>query len=729
MIYFIGKEKHKDFETCTLEYAVDYCESKSILGVDTETTRNIPKNKFNEKIYKAGLDPFMSKIILFQIGDLENQFVIDCRYNSIDCFKEILESKKILKVLHNAKFDAKMLLHIGIKLDNVWDTMNCDRILWNGFNYSFSLENTAKRYNFLEDKKNKDLFDSNVEEEDFEDFNEFDLMDGKDLPIQIDKTIRTTFVEWGNKDFEFKHIDYAVKDIILVLKVYNIQVQGRIVDSTLWNPIKAFRIENAISIGLAKMEIEGMYLNIEGWKDMYQENKIKYENQKKYLDQHIIEYFPNFSNKLDLFTNESTCTIMWTSSDQVIKLFKSLKICPKERSKSTGNIEYTVGAKSLFKLLTNENKDKFYRSENLEFKGKEDYQALILNYLNFKKYQMFTTTFGIDFLKYIHPITNKIHCSFKQFMNTGRMSCVAPNLQNQPNGKAWRKLYVCNKNEKFIAIDFKSQELRYLSVLANVEIMKDFFIKEHPIFKEDFHSFSATQLFRIIRKEPNLVIQKETHSKERTISKSLTFGINYGKGAYSVGQELGISEDEAQGFIDGFLDGFPGLRENFETRKKDAIKKGWIQISPYSDKRYFYPYFEEMNKLYKEGMSFYPENWKSMSKQQKDNFKQQIRVENPRYSEVWRDYMIHKGKLERRALNYPIQGGCSDLGKIALLYMLKENLNVVNYIHDEYCIYADIDKVEEVSKIANEAMIKAGKFFSDDVLFDGEAAVGDYWIH
>ncbi len=79
MIYFIGKDK-KD---CTIEFIYNYLINKTVIGVDIETTRKYKKNKYREDIYKPGLDPYVSKICMLQIGDLDNQFIIDVRYKII----------------------------------------------------------------------------------------------------------------------------------------------------------------------------------------------------------------------------------------------------------------------------------------------------------------------------------------------------------------------------------------------------------------------------------------------------------------------------------------------------------------------------------------------------------------------------------------------------------------------------------------------------------------------
>ena len=67
----------------TIQDVVDYCHDKEVLGVDTET---------------EGFDFTCKKMIMFQIGDEHNQYVIDTRHVSIEPLRQILESKKIIKI-------------------------------------------------------------------------------------------------------------------------------------------------------------------------------------------------------------------------------------------------------------------------------------------------------------------------------------------------------------------------------------------------------------------------------------------------------------------------------------------------------------------------------------------------------------------------------------------------------------------------------------------------------
>ena len=95
MIYLVNDTLKRDnFNHIDMEEVVSYCKDKSILSVDTETT---------------GLDYTIDRVILFQIGNEEKQFLIETRGHDIQELKEILESKSITKIFHNAKFDVNFI--------------------------------------------------------------------------------------------------------------------------------------------------------------------------------------------------------------------------------------------------------------------------------------------------------------------------------------------------------------------------------------------------------------------------------------------------------------------------------------------------------------------------------------------------------------------------------------------------------------------------------------------
>jgi DNA polymerase I-like protein with 3'-5' exonuclease and polymerase domains len=734
MIYFIGNNlfNYNNIENSTTEYCYNYLKDKKVIGLDIETSRKYIKGLYKENIYQPGLDPYVSKIVMLQIGDLENQFVIDTRVISPLFLKDILENNDILKIGHNLKFEGKHIFcNYKIVLNNVWDTMICERILYNGLELSNSLQSLMKRYFNVVSVNDIELFTENEKVE--EEIDELDLIDYKET-VYVDKSVRLQFINIEDTPFTEQQILYGIEDIINPIKIYNIQNQGVVITpDDLYFPKNGFLVENRVTQVLALMELRGLKVDVQGWLDLYEKNKKILTEKTRKLNDWIIKNHPKFGT-WDLFDANGYCRIQWSSSKQVIEFAKYLKFCPKEMSKQTHKMEYSVGAKALFKLLTNENKDNFYSSKEIEFKDENDIQAFILNYLLLKKYEQLTTTFGIDWItKFVHPITGRIHSNHMQIMNTGRLSSTNPNQQQIPNGKEWRKLFIADKDCKLIACDFSAQEVRVLAEVSGVKDLQDFFNNGHPIYGEDFHSFTASKMFSIIRNQPDLVIDKKENKKERNISKGLTFTLAFGGGANKIASDLGIELEEAQKFESSYLDGFAGLRQNFEATKKEAYNKGWIQLDSFSGKRYFFKEYKEMLDYQKSAMEYYPNDYRTYSKEQKEKFKKDLYDYNPEVKQLWSKWAKLKGTLERRALNFRIQGNASFMSKIAmlLLHKLSNNLDygLLLMAHDEAVLQFPIDIIEEKAKEVKELMIKSGTYTCKNVKLDAEYEIGDYWIH
>src|SRR5262245_55603740 len=85
--------------------------AEPVIGLDTETT---------------GLDPHTSRLRLIQLATPGTSFIIDLFRMPDGALRPILDclaAPRPIKVLHNAKFDAKFLLrHYGIRLNAIFDT-------------------------------------------------------------------------------------------------------------------------------------------------------------------------------------------------------------------------------------------------------------------------------------------------------------------------------------------------------------------------------------------------------------------------------------------------------------------------------------------------------------------------------------------------------------------------------------------------------------------------------
>lgn len=264
--------------------------------------------------------------------------------------------------------------------------------------------------------------------------------------------------------------------------------------------------------------------------------------------------------------------------------------------------------------------------------------------------------------------------------------------------------------------------------------MIDFFAIGDPVFGDDFHSFSATQMFRIIYNAPELIINKRDYPDERDKAKNIVFKMNYGGSAYTLAKDLGITEEEAEKYVANYFKGLPGMEESFKNKKQFAIENGYIVLSEVTQARYFYPYFKDMQKLQEKAWSYFPDDYKTLSNTEREKVKASIKHLT---SPIWKKYFYYKSKLERRSLNFPIQGAAAQMMKLAIIYLynyrwsnqIQDEVFVNNSIHDECNSECIEELAESYAKVVEKAMIKAGSIICNKVPFKADAVISDHWQH
>src|SRR5437762_10644132 len=98
-----------------LDSVLAWCTDRRFIVVDTETN---------------GIDPRRSKLITIQLGDLDQQWVIDARVVNIESLKAVIEDSNVIKLGQNLKFDWQYLwLQYGWYMQNCQDTMLAEQIL------------------------------------------------------------------------------------------------------------------------------------------------------------------------------------------------------------------------------------------------------------------------------------------------------------------------------------------------------------------------------------------------------------------------------------------------------------------------------------------------------------------------------------------------------------------------------------------------------------------------
>lgn len=725
-LFFVGPKS--DYcgviEYATIEQCYEYLQDKMVLGEDIETTYRYTKGTHkNENIYKPGLDPYLSNIVMLQIGDKERVYVIDTRSIDITLLLPLWKDKNRLWIGTNLKFEAKHLLHnYGIVHYKIWDTMLVDMNLYNGLGWSktnksgmrFSLEAQVGRYLGIKPLKQKDLFTPDDEED----------IDA----IYIDKSTRLEFLSIGNKPFTEEQILYGANDILYPLSIREHQLKG----TGSYNPHIVHELENEFCLVLADIELKGMHFDQQQWLKGYEANVVVWQKRKEKLDNWVIENYKKFCKAPDMFEPTYRCDIEWSSSKQVIKLFKYIGFCPQEKSKQTHYMEYTVGAKALTKLLPSAYKELYNEDTETDIVEQKD---LILNYLLYKVSEQACTTFGSDWLKYIHPITGRIHSTYRQILNTGRISSNEPNVQNIPGEEEYRSAFTALEGYQLVNADYSSQESRILAELSGDEAMIKFFNEGHPVHGNDYHSFTATKMFSLMRKQPDLVVSKKTHPDERNAAKNISFKIAYGGSAYTLKDDFGVEEDVAQEFIDGYMGAFPALAKYFSDGREKAMKCGYIDMIP--DRRYWEPTYQYMKTLSDKIWSFYPKDYNKMSKEKKLVVKEAVKEEHPEIKGMWSEYFSLKGSLERCSQNYPIQAlaglQTKSAGVLFRKHQIKNNLQdkiyITNLIHDEVLIETKTEYAEEGKQIIEDCMKRSAQHFCKKVKMEATAEIVSWWHH
>lgn len=178
------------------------------------------------------------------------------------------------------------------------------------------------------------------------------------------------------------------------------------------------------------------------------------------------------------------------------------------------------------------------------------------------------------------------------------------------------------------------------------------------------------------------------------------------------------------------------MQDSFDKKKKHALKYGWVQLDKYSDKRYFFPDFNKMNAIFKEVNDLYPEDYKEMSYAEKDKVKANLKA-TTNYSQLWKDYFILRGKLERRSLNLCIQGAAATMTKLAglLLYKYRWDNDVQDvfqvpiYCHDEVLAVVTDGKKEKYAKVIEDLMAQSGTYILKQVPMKAGAVISKVWEH
>ncbi|MBC8116453.1 MAG: DNA polymerase I, partial [Candidatus Saccharimonas sp.] len=167
----------------------------------------------------------------------------------------------------------------------------------------------------------------------------------------------------------------------------------------------------------------------------------------------------------------------------------------------------------------------------------------------------------------IHASTGRIHTSFNQVVAaTGRLSSSDPNLQNipirTPEGERIRRAFIpADTSWKLVCADYSQIELRVLAHFSQDRELIAAFAQGI-----DIHTAVASQVFGVER--------EAVSSNQRRMAKAVNFGVIYGQSAFGLAAALGIPQDEAAAFIDGYFAKYSGVTLFIEKTLTEVQQTG-----------------------------------------------------------------------------------------------------------------------------------------------------------
>lgn len=316
-------------------------------------------------------------------------------------------------------------------------------------------------------------------------------------------------------------------------------------------------------------------------------------------------------------------------------------------------------AEVLFDKLELKTKKKKSRSTSADVLEEMAQEYEICEYiLQHRKFAKLKSTYTDALPTLISKKDGRIHTTYNQALTvTGRLSSSNPNLQNIPirseEGNKIRSAFCAmdKENSLILSADYSQIELRLLAHVSGDEHLIHAFTSG-----EDVHAMTAAKVFGVELKD----VTKEMRRR----AKAVNFGIVYGQSKYGLAKSLGITNAEAQEFIDKYFETYPKVKEYMNNEVEFVAQNGYVETA-FGRKRYLASELHSSN------------------------------------------YQIREF-AQRAAINQPLQGTAADLIKIAMIRVDKAidkmKTKMIMQVHDELVFEVPKDELEQLKSIILDCM-------------------------
>lgn len=475
-----------------------------------------------------------------------------------ELIKKLLEHKPVKKMGHNGKFDMKWLMFkYGIDVVNyAFDPMIAHYIAVSEERGGHGLKELAWEHtdmggydNDLDDYKKEHGITGNYDLIDWEILREYAAAD-VDCTMRLFKVFKPmidSHPKWPELFNTYMEGSYALRDM---------ELNGAHLDKE-----RAKEFNDAYLKRIAEIEEKlrqyPEVVQIEREKQkMFERRQIEMKKPKEERDPEILKWnkYKNFKFKFSS-TQQLRELLFEKLGLETPFLTEKGKLKPKDQLTIQ---DYSTGAETL---------------EYLE--DKHPIANLLSEWRKLEK--LYGTYIKPAYEEWTDNVTGLVHGNFNLVGTvTSRLASDSPNMQNIPRQSnspqefqyhyGPKKLFTSRFGEEGVILqfDYSQLELRIAAIFSDDEGLKSAYRNG-----KDLHKFVASRV--------NKVAEEEVTDDQRTSAKAVGFGLLYGKGNYSLAQDMGVELDEADEFIDAYFAEFPGMKTWINKMHKQVKEDKYVE--------------------------------------------------------------------------------------------------------------------------------------------------------